>query len=67
MKDPADVYAIDELVRLLGTRVIPVYAEPVRIEECLDYAYGGPDEPEEATPELEEIVDNAGLLTYAGL
>lgn len=39
MEDPSDVYTIDELTRRLETRVLPVFAEPSRIEEALDYVF----------------------------
>jgi len=69
MKDPADVYVIDELVRLLGSRVIPVYAEPGKILECLDEVFGRLEQDGEPSLGLEEIVGNVSageVLLEAG-
>ncbi len=39
MEDPSDVYAIDELSRALDSRIVPVFAEPSRIEEVMEHIY----------------------------
>ncbi len=39
MEDPSDVYAIDEMSRTMKTRVLPVYAEPSKIEEAIEHVF----------------------------
>jgi type IV pilus assembly protein PilB len=40
LEDPSDPAAIDELARLLGTRVFPVYGEPSVILDLVDRHFG---------------------------
>lgn len=39
MEDPSDIYAIDEMQMRMGTRIYPVFAEPSRIDEAIDYVF----------------------------
>jgi len=39
MDDPTDVYAVDELGMRLETRILPVFAEPAKIEYALDEVF----------------------------
>ena len=39
MEDPSDVYAIDELARRLDSRILPVFAEPTRIDEAIQHVF----------------------------
>ncbi len=39
MEDPSDVYAIDELARILETRIFPVFAEPSRIAQVIEFVF----------------------------
>ncbi len=39
MEDPSDVYAIDEMSMVLGSRILPVYAEPSKIDAAIDYVF----------------------------
>lgn len=42
LDDPADLFVIDELQRLLGARIFAVHAEPARIRECQHAVYNAP-------------------------
>ncbi len=39
MEDPSDVYAVDELGLRLGTRILPVFAEPAKIAQAIDFVF----------------------------
>jgi type IV pilus assembly protein PilB len=56
MEDPSDVYVIDELTRRLDSRVLPVFAEPSRIDEALEHVFKK-DALKISLPETERAVD----------
>ena len=56
MGDPSDVYAIDELARILDARIIPVYAGATAIAEATDQVFKK-DVMKLALPEAARSVD----------
>lgn len=48
LEDPSDAQALEELERLLGTRIFPVYAEPSAILAQVDRVYGADAAPPRA-------------------
>lgn len=39
MEDPSDVYAIDELSRIMEAKIFPVYAEPSAVTQSIDFVF----------------------------
>jgi type IV pilus assembly protein PilB len=63
MEDPSDVYAVDELGVRLGTRILPVYSDPAKIAQAIEFVFekGGVrklDQPD-LTASVDKLVEIA--------
>lgn len=59
LEDPDDAFTVEELALHLDGVVLPVHAEPSRIQQCLECVFGARDE---ATRDLQGLVEQARAL-----
>ena len=62
MEDPADVYVLDELTRLLDARILAVHSQPEDIEEVIAHVFSGKiNMPQVKAPPKLELRGKASL------
>jgi len=61
MDDPQDVFAIDAIQSELGSRILPVFADIVQLEEAIEYVFKtrGQSTAQDGKLSLEQLVEQA--------